>query len=456
MKNQLTKMMFGAAMTAVILSGCSKSGDGPNPDPDPIEDGNRWITLTASFPDEGGTAGNGGTLAYSISPENAADPNYEVRIFGAGKGFSLKSQRTARVQASADGQYLYNIQYTGADGGVFNKYKVSGEGAYEEVGYELNTAVILGTAPRWNKAAEGIGIGVYAGAATLSYTGEAPNFVYENRDSEVRIAILDLENTAITNTAQFTFPWSDEERAAGYGVGRIDVPVLNAAKTKIFIGCNVSKVDPTATPTIGANGEPSWPNDNENIEGTKTLVLDYPTLRNPTVITTSLANINNHGYRTTTQYVGTDGHVYQAVTSHGTGHQILRISNSTNDYDDSYEFDLNTALGVDNAGIAAWTYIKDGIGVVLYTLDKSGAYIALIDLNAKTATKLSTDIEAEAALSATLGQYQNIGVAGDYAYVPLTPGGQDGNLYVVDWKNKTVTKGAKLANQSGSFFIGSY
>lgn len=454
-KNLFKTFMFGAAAATLALGSCNDDDPLVGGPVIPDEEEARWISLTAAFPDPSGTAGNGGTLAYAISPENAADPNYEVAIFDAGKGFSLKSSRTARVQASDDGEYLYNIQYTGADGGVFNKYQVSGEGQYGEVGYELNTAVILGTAPRWTKSAEGIGVGVYAGAATLSYTGDAPNFVYQNRDSEVRIAMLDLDNTAITNTAQFSFPWSEEERAAGYGVGRIDVPVLNQAKTKIFIGCNVSKVDPTAAFTINASGEPSWPADNDNINGTKTLVLDYPSLRNPTVITSTVTNVNNHAYRTMTQYVGTDGHVYQATATSGS--HILRIDRNTNDYDNSYSFDLNTALGTDGVRIRAWRYIQDGIGVVLYdTGNNTGGYVALIDLNARTAAKLTTDIETTAELSTTLGQYQNIGVNGDYAYIPLTPSGQDGNLYLVNWKTGEITKGAKLINQSGSFFIGSY
>lgn len=460
-KNLFRAAMFSAVIGSLSFNSCSKNEAPIDPvDPGTEEPGEepatRWISLTAAFPDASGTAGNGGTLAYAITEANAANPNYEVAIFDAGKGFALKSSRTARVQASEDGQFLYNIQYTGTEGGVFNKYKVSGEGKFEEDGSELNTAVILGTSPRWNKAAEGIGVGVYAGAATLAYTGTAPNFVYQNRDSEVRIASIDLNGTAVTQTAMFNFPWTAEEKAAGYGVGRIDVPVLNAAKTKIFVGCNVSKVNPQGAITISAAGIPSWPSDNDNINGTKTLVLDYPTLRNPKVITSTVSKINNHGYRTQTQYVGTDGHVYQATATSGS--QILRISKETNDYDNTYNFDLKTALSTSNdVAIKAWRYIKDGVGIVLFTeTGVTGGFAALIDLNAKSATRLSTDVQTEAGLSSTLGQFQNIGVVGDNVYLPLTPSGLDGNIYVVNWKTKTVTKGAKLKNGSGSFFIGAY
>lgn len=461
MKKLIRIAFLSTAFAALTLASCSsddKSDDGVVTPP--VEEGTRWISLTGSFPDATGTPGNGGTRAYGITEANAANPAYEVDLFKMNgesyvNGFALKSQRTARVQASADGKFLYNIQYVGTDGGVFNKYAVSGEGKYEEVGFELNTASILGTAPRWVKAAEGIGVGVYAGSATLAYDGTAPNFVYKNRDSEIKVAVLDLNNTAITNTAVFKFPWSDEERAAGYGVSRVDVPILNADKTKLFIGCNVSKVDPTKTPTINADGLPVWPNDNANTNGTKTLVLDYPSLRNPKVITSTLSKINNHGYRTMTQYIGTDGHIYQATATSGS--DILRISKTTNDYDATYQFNLNTALGTTGTSIKAWRYVKDGLAVALYTIKETdGGYVALINLNDKTATKLTTDIETDAALSTTLGQFQNIGAIGDNVYLPLTPAGRDGNIYIVNVKTKAIVKGAKLKSASGSFYLGAY
>lgn len=459
-KNLFRIALLSTVFAALTLGSCNNDDNNNDSGGNSEDDGTRWISLTGSFPDATGTPGNGGTRAYAITPENAANPDYEVDLFKMNgeayvNGFALKSSRTARVQASEDGKFLYNIQYTGTDGGVFNKYKVSGAGKYEEVGSEVNTASILGTSPRWVKAAEGIGVGVYAGSAILDYEGTAPNFTYKNRDSEVKIATIDLNNTYIINTAIFNFPWTDEERAAGYGVSRIDVPILNAAKNKLYIGCNVSKVDPTKTPTIDANGIPSWPADNANINGTKTLVVDYPLLRNAKVITSTLTKTNNHGYRTMTQYVGTDGHVYQATATGGA--DILRISKTTNDYDASYHFNLNTALGITGAQIKAWRYVKDGVAVVLYTTTSvAGGYVAIINLNDKTAVKLATEVETDAALSTTLGQFQNIGLIGDNVYLPLTPAGKDGNIYIVNTKNKTITKGAKLKAASGSFYLGAY
>lgn len=462
MNTRLTTAVYAAALLTLAIGGCSKSDDAhPRPDD---QDDTRWITLTAAFPDAEGTAGNGGTLAYAVRPEDAANPDFTVRIFDQQNGFSLKSERTARVQGSEDGQFLYNIQYTGAEGGVFNKYRVRGGSRYEETGHEVNTATILGTSPRWTKAAEGIGVGVAFGDARNSYTGEAPNYQYQHPKGKIRIAIIDLNDPGITNTGTIEIDLGEELESQGYHIWRADVPVLNAAKDKLFIGVGVRRHDLSNNQVVvGRDGSISWATTTERDLGTVTYVVDYPSLLNPKIIVSSVAQTDNLSYRTMTQYVGTDGHIYQAATSMGNGHQILRIDKNTNEYDNTYNFDLNTALGINDAGIRAFRYIRDGIGLVLYTRTSvPGGYIALLDLNNRTAVKLTTENETDEGFSGnstvtgTFGQFQNIAVAGDYAYVPMTPNAKDGNLYLINWKTKEIRKGARLINQSGSFFIGAY
>lgn len=450
MKKTLFKAAFlSGALVLGTLTGCEN--DSPGAGEENEGEGREFISLTASIPDETGTAGNGGTMAYAITHEEAINPNFSLNVYD--NGFSLRSARTARVQASEDGKELYNIQYTGEDGGVFNKYQVKGKKDYFDTGNELELADIIGTSPRWVKAAEGIGVGVHLTGSTTVYEGTAPNHVFKYTRGKVRIAIIDLVNAKVPNSTEFDFPFSTELEAQGYSVGRIDVPILNKAQNKLFIGCNVSKVDPKKL-SYNASGNPVWANDNANRAiGTVTLVVDYPSLQNPKLITSTLAKTNNHSYRTMTQYVGADGHIYQAATGQWVGHQILRISSATNDYDSSYEFNLNTALGETATRIQAWRYVKDGIGVVLYDKGSgTGGYLALIDLNTKTATKISNDYES----SLDFSQFQNIAVSGDFVYVPLTPPGQAGKLYVINWKTKEVIKGASLTGQSGSSYIGTY
>ncbi|MDG1871552.1 MAG: hypothetical protein P8I78_06280 [Flavobacterium sp.] len=461
MKKNLFKIaLLSTAIMALTLGSCSNDNDGETTVP-PVENETRWISLTGSFPDANGTAGNGGTRAYAITEENAANPDYEVDLFklnGAEyvQGFALKSSRTARVQASADGKFLYNIQYTGTEGGVFNKYSVSGAGQYEEVGFELNTATILGTAPRWVKAAEGVGVGVYYGEALPAFTGTAPNYVYQNPKGTIKIANIDLNNTAITNTGVINVDLGEYE-AQGYYISRADVPVLNQAKTKLYIGVNVNRhnINGTVTTSATTGAITGWETTDERNIGTVTYVVDYPSLRNAKIIISDKSKINNHGYRTMTQHLGTDGNIYQATAT--SGPDILRISKTTDEYDQNYHFNLDTALGMTGTSIKAWRYISNGLGVVLYTKSgSSGGYIALVNLNDLTATKLATDIESDAALSTTLGQFQNIGAIGNKVYIPLTPAGKDGNIYIIDVTTKQITKGAKLKAASGSFYLGAY
>lgn len=457
-KNLFHSALYIAALSAAFLTGCSKN-DGPDTPTEEVTD--RWITLTAALSDPNTTAvdGNGGTLAYAITHEQAVDPNFELDIYPAGKGLLLTSPRTSRVQASEDGKFLYDIQYTGDDAGLFQTYQVNGAGNFTMFGREVNTFDILGSQPRWVKSTDEIGVGVNsdaAGSLTTEYTETGLNAKFVRNTRIVRVAILDLKDPGMINTRQVPVTFPDELAKQGYTLGRTDVPLINEAKTKLYIGCAVSKINP-AIPTLNTDGTVAFTTSDaaNNTIGTVTLVLDYPTLRNPEFIISKVAKGNNNGYRTKTQYVGTDGHIYQAVATSGS--QILRISKNTNTYDDTYNFDLNTALGTTGTSIRSWKYIKDGKAVILYQqTGKPGGYIALVDLNNPTAPakKLTTEVEADADLN--FGQHQNVGSAGDFAYVPLTPAGKPGFLYVINWKEGTITKGAKLAGHTRARYIGSY
>lgn len=468
--NYFKKIVLGTALAASTFTACKKDNEPGTPQASgPDKADRKYITLTAAFPDAEGTAGNGGTMAYAVTLAQAADPNFVVNAFTGGYG--LRSQRTARVQGSKNGNFLYNIQYTGNDGGIFNKYKVNGGKNFEDTREEVNTEPILGTAPRWVVAAEGIGVGVYASSEVQgSAAGAGADFI--DVKSTAKIAVLNLDDPQITRQTEFTIPFTPEQTKAGYQIGRIDVPVLNAAKTKIFIGCNLTRIDITKKSGVSAtSGNQTWSTGTREL-GTATLVVDYPSLTNPKLIFAdpAISKVNNHSYRTMSQYVGTDGHIYQATATSGS--QILRISSATNEYDNSYNFNLKTALNAtNNVSTSAWKYLKDGVGIVLYTeANVAGGYLALIDLNSKTATKLSTENQSDmgfsgrsantaqgiTAITGTFGQFQNIGVVGDNVYIPMTPNGVDGHLYMINYKTKQITKGAQLKNQSGSFFIGAY
>lgn len=465
-KNIVKPALLAFIVASMTLSSCEKDSGTPIVDEEEqIDDSNafnedRWITLTTALSSGSNNAppttdnGNGGTYAYAIKHAQAIDPNYVLDIYPEGQGFHLKSQRTARVQASADGQFLYNIQYTGDDGGIFNKYRVNGEGDFDEVGHEVNTALILGTSPRWVKAAEGIGVGVYTDGNVSINTGTKENPVFGGNVTTVRAAIIDLVNPGMTNTNEIKAQFDEEWALKGYTLGRTDVPVLNEAKTKVFIGGSISKVDPTK-PTLNADGTVTWntPDEAERELGTATLVVDYPSLRNPHFIISKNSTSNNNSYRTMSQFVGSDGHIYQATATSGS--QILRIDKNTNKYDDGYNFDLNEALNVSGTSIRSWLYLEDGQALIMYHQEGvDGGFLALADINEKTAEKLATDVQSDPNLN--FGQYQHIARNGDFVYIPLTPHSKDGNLYVINWKTGEVVKGAKLKGYAFARYIGSY
>lgn len=451
MNNKLLRIMLsGATVMGLTFSSCEKDSISSNTD----LTCDVCVTISGALMKETAGDGDGGTRVYSINPAQAKDPNFSVNVFD--NGMSIKSSRTARLQASADGKFLYNIQYTGDDGGIFNKYAVIGGNRYLPDGPEVATASYVSASPRWLKAAEGIGVAVRA-SATTAYSGTNPNFVFTKQNVKADVITLDLNNPKITKTASFDLILSPEEVAENYYISRIDVPVINKAKNKVFIGAAVNKLIVDKF-TIGTDGKPVFTNDRTAIKAfAKTLVLDYPSLENPVVLNSTQTRANTNGYRSTQQYVGTDGHVYQSTSGEGAGNggsKILRISGQTNDYDNSYVFSLDQALGLTDTYIETWKYVGDGIGFVVYSLgaERKGGYVARVDLKSKTATKF--DIPISEKLS--LGQIQNILAIKDEVYIALAEVGKDGNIYIFNSKTSAMKIGAKLINKTGNQYIGIY
>ncbi len=401
--------------------------------------------------DEAGD-GNGGTLIYSITNDEAKDPSVSISPFE--NGFTAPSNRTARLQSSEDGSTIFNISYAGDTGGTYTKYIVEGGQTFTQSGTEVSIEPYVGTAPRWIKLFDGdqTGAAVYVSTENeISDNGtelDTSDDYYVRTNATISVVTLDLENSLINNFQEHSVPLSDEEEALGYYISRIDIPVLNDAGDKLYIGARLSKLDPETTETES----------DYEILGSKTIVLDYPSLLNPSVITSTVGHGNTNGYRSINAFLY-DGSVYQANQSDPEGSYILKID-ADNEYDDSYVFNLDDALGVEGAYILAWRPATNGKAVIAYRHDGSeegvaGAqgFFALADLNAKTATKIDA-IPYDADFY--LFQYQGFVVDGTEIYVTEAPVGQNGNIYVIDTETGEVTKGAELINEEGSHFIGTF
>ena len=258
-----------------------------------------------------------------------------------------------------------------------------------------------------------------------------------------RVLALDLQQSLISRYEQYEIALTETEETKGHHIFRLDAPVLNKAGDKLIIGTWMRKTNPAT----GANES------NFTRLGSKSVVVDYPSLKNPTVITSTVGDGDTSGYRSFNAFVANDGNIYQATQRGSKGSYILKI-NQTNQYDNSYVFSLDNALSVTGTYVDAWRYAGNGIAYVMYThagVENQG-FIARVDLNAKTATVV--DLPYQTGLD--FGQYQGFVVDGDEVYVAVTPVGKDGNIYILNSKTGNVTKGAKLVNGAGNHYIGVY
>ncbi|SHK84973.1 hypothetical protein [Maribacter aquivivus] len=443
------KTFAAIIFTAGLMTACSNEDDTvvvPETDteePDTVEpEEPRWITVAGAKMGEDPGDGNGGTLIYAVTSVDAKNPTVSIEPFE--NGFIAPSNRTARLQSSEDGNTIFNISYAGDTGGNYTKYTVEGGQVFTPSGSEVSIAPYVGTAPRWIKLFDGDQTGAAVYVNTENEFDENDN--YTRTEATIGVVTLDLVNSSIKEFQEHSVPLSAEEEAAGYYISRIDMPTLNAAGNKLYIGARLSKVDPST-----AESDSDF-----EILGSKTIVLDYPSLLNPSVITSTVGHGNTNGYRSINSFEY-NGSVYQANQSDPEGSHILKID-SDNEYDDTYDFNLDDALGIEGAYILAWRPAANGKAVLAYRHNGSAdgvaglqGFFALVDLNAKTAVKIN-DIPYDPDFY--LFQYQGFVVEGTEIYLTQGAVGQNGNIYVVETETGTVTKGAELVNVAGSHFIG--
>lgn len=442
MTNRFVKLFAcTAVLCTLVLAGCSDD-DSTNPTApvNPVTDG-RWITVAGARMQTDPGDGNGGTLVYAISKEDAQNPAVSVDVYE--NGMDVLSNRTARLQSSVDGKTLFNITYTGANGGTFMTYDVNGGGNFAQSDVTVNISQYAGTSPRWAKLFDGDNTGVAVNVA--SPTPVVTDNMYQRTRGIATVLSLDLKDVLISDYRQYEIPLTPAEEAQGHHIFRLDSPVLNAAGDKLIIGTWMRKTNPAAP---GENMS-----DYERL-GSKSVVVDYPSLQNPTVITSTVAFGDTSGYRSFNSFVANDGNIYQATQRDtDNGSYILRIGQN-NQYDNSYVFSLDDALNVTGTYVDAWRYAGNGIAYVAYTYTGAAneqGFIARVDLNARTAQRVD-GIEYDTELN--FSQYQGFVVDGNELYIAVTPTGKDGNIYVIDIPTGAVKKGAKLINKPGNHYIG--
>ena len=443
----LATMVLSVGLLASCSSDDTEGGTEPDPT-NPVAE-SRWITVAgAVMGTEDGTPGdgNGGTLIYSITATDAKDPSKSFNVFD--NGMPVPSARTARLQSSEDGSTMFNIAYGGDNGGEFSKYTVNGEGSFTQVDGQVNISQYAGTSPRWAKLFDGDNTGIAVSVTRPTVYSEGD--VYQYTRGEATIVTLDMQNAAISGTESYEIPLTEEEEAEGHHIFRLDSPVLNAAGDKLIIGTWMRKTDPST-------GENASEFDHL---GSKSVVVDYPSLENPTLITSTVGFGDTSGYRSFNAFLADDGSIYQATQRDAEGSHILKI-NADNEYDNSYDFSLDTALGVTGSYVENWRYAGNGKAIVAYTHENAGlsslsnqeqSYFALVDLEAKTANQISLPYDVDFYLF----QYQGYVVDGEELFIIYAPVGQDGHIYTVNTSTGAVTEGAALENKPGNHFIGTF
>lgn len=419
---QASAFLLGIAL--VGIAGCESAIDDKK---EGNEDGKSFYHVVMAI----GEGGDDGTLSQALPELKTGTISFD------GYGFEVPSTRTARVYASKDGKYLYNLNY---GGGTVAKYSVSGGQSYTKIN-ETNVQYAIGTThPRWTKVNDEVALlhNVITEHQYLDDTG----LLYDYTAATAYLVSIDLENKMSMGAVErFEIPRNAEDSAKSLHVWRIDAPVVKNGKA--FYGVAKRKYDP-------ATGN------NVNLPyASMSIVVDYPSLTNPTVITSTVAKGSTYGYRTPVAHADEKGDIYQLA---GSPSFILKINN--NDYDNSFVFDLSEKLGLGiQVASNGWFYVGNGIGYVpFYDVAKGNSAaaaawgVARVDLYKGTAVKMNIP----GALWLHQYQYSVQGNDGKF-YMALAPVGADGNIYIFDPASESpdgFTTGASLKGAAGQFYIG--
>jgi len=412
------------------------------------------VVTAASCSDDDSSNGNGGgentaEKTFHVAFAVGSDADSQTYIQGVtdlslgaisfnGFGFEVPSTRTARVYASEDGKSVYNLDY---GGGRIYKYNSAGGQNYT-LAAETNVQFAVGTAnPRWTKVSETTAL--MHNVVTQNIFDADNNYV--KTESKVRLVSIDLDNLQMGQVEEFEALLSPEDAAAGNFVFRIDAPVVSNGKA--YYGFAKRKYN-TAT---GAAGNAAYTK-------VETLVVDYPSLTNPTVISTNVGGAAGatNGYRTPVSHIDENGDIYQIITVPNNTYDthILKIKNGA--YDESFDFNLSELLGK-NTISNGWFYAGNGIGYVPYAKSDQGGLADAVWGVARVDLRNNTAVELNLPANLWLQQYQYSVVKDGKFYMAIAPLGQAGNIYVFDTTSTSpdgFTKGAAIQSGADAYYIG--
>lgn len=410
-KNNILKLSLMALAVMVVFSSCKKKDE----EEEKANDGHAESTHVYH-------------LAYAVDPENQSSTYFQqVLDFNAGPysfenvGFQLHSTRTARPYSSPNGHYIYSYDYSG--GQVYSYF--AGKDAVDDYTLvdQINATPTIGSnVARFTQVSSSDCM-----LHIVTSSNADGGVVYDNSNNFVRRKSMgsflhigtNNSNGALTMGApsQFEIMLPEEEMASGVYISRVDAPAVSNGK--IYYGFARAKINPSTLETVSG----FVAND------ASVLVMDYPSLTNPHVIKSTLAEGNTNGYRTPVAHVNEEGDVYQMVSANGKPTKILKLSNGQ--FDPNYVFNLSELIGR-NTISNGWFYVGNGIGYMPFCDTDLGAaatpnwYVARIDLINNTAVVLNLPTNL------WLQQYQYSKMVNGKFVMAIVPNGADGNFYLMD------------------------
>jgi len=426
MIRNLKYLLFGFVLTGLVA--CSEDD---NTETVEQPTGDRLYTI--GYADGSGSP----SATYTQSVTDLSDGT----ISYVGYGFEVPSTRTARIFASSDGTILYGLDY---GGGSVYKFEVNGGQDYTQIS-ETNVQYAIGTAyPRWTKVNDEYAL---LHNVTTERIYDETSGDYLKTVATAQLVSVNLDDLTFRSIQEFEIPVNEEDEARGAYVFRIDAPVV--VGDRVYYGM--------AKRTYNPDTDTQEQVDYNSVE---TLVVDYPSLNNPRLISTTTGGAKGatNGYRTSVAYQDEQGDVYQIVTVPDNSYDthILKITDGA--YDEDYSFNLSELLGK-NTISNGWFYVGNGIGYVPFAQSDLGGTSDAVWSVARVDLYNGTAVELDVPDNLWLQQYQNSILVDDKFCMALGPKGGEGHIYMFDVNSAEpdgFTVGTTLEAGADSYYIGIY
>ncbi|MFI3262594.1 MAG: hypothetical protein R3Y26_06775 [Rikenellaceae bacterium] len=447
----MKKKLFLAGIISFALIACSKE-DVENEN---NNEGGTETETTAVFNmmwnDSDATSSTTGTYLMTFSSDYLSDNSNSITFNGA--GYEIESTRTA--YAYSVGEYLYNFSY---GGGNLTKYSMPDTDGSDDYNQEGN-AVAIGTAVgntycRVSLTDDSTAAG--HNVTTVNESDDEGN--YTTTSATLSYGFVDLSSMAVSSYGTGEIPTTESYEEDGTQgtdvyVWRTHFPYKKTIGTSEYMFYGIARrrlvassassdgdYDATAGVMVVKGGNFA------NIE-----IMEAPEFNGDRTIG------QTYGYRTN-PFCEYNDDIYHVTMSNL---RILKISGTTGEYDSSYDFDLQDALGASvstgdsGLGGTGMFYAGDGIAYVPYNdnnLETEDTYkwgLARVDLNTKTAIALNVPSNIN------LWSYQDVAFNDGKMYMAICPNGStEGNIYIFDIASTSAepTIGAKLVNGGSGFY----